>query len=253
MRTIQIQLEGCVRELCKPGDRPIAKPVKGAKEALNRLANEGNLVILVTSAPWTEQSVTINWLMKYNIRYTLLLMGQPEVDEYIYAVDWDNYFLERDGKYDALALREVRKATKWFIERFKFNGKTLELSPADVETMPFPEFQYKLEYEGTLEFVNSERDFFRMVGQYDSLIALNVFEHTSWINGVPVKVDSLLKPGGRVYILIPFNLRFHGPKPDMWRITDTGLRNLFRNFHEVELTCYGPDTKPYAISAVFEK
>ncbi len=70
---------------------------------------------------------------------------------------------------------------------------------------------------------------------FDFVLCTEVLEHT--LN--PFKaIDELyrvLKPGGLLFLSVPFNFRIHGPLPDCWRFTEHGLRALLSNFAEVSI------------------
>jgi hypothetical protein len=58
-------------------------------------------------------------------------------------------------------------------------------------------------------------------------ILLNSLEHMPRVWETSRILQMILKPGGRAFMLTPWNLRFHGPRPDCWPISDDGYRALF--------------------------
>lgn len=54
----------------------------------------------------------------------------------------------------------------------------------------------------------------------------------------------LLKPGGFLFLSVPFNFRIHGPLPDCWRFTEHGLRTLLKKFTILELNAIETPDRP---------
>jgi SAM-dependent methyltransferase len=53
------------------------------------------------------------------------------------------------------------------------------------------------------------------------------------------EVYRMLRPGGRVYLSVPFLYPVHGSGGDYWRFTRAGLGHLFRAFDQVEIVEHG--------------
>lgn len=70
---------------------------------------------------------------------------------------------------------------------------------------------------------------------FDYVICTEVLEHTLQPFNAVNEIKRILKPGGCVFVSVPFNFRIHGPLPDCWRFTEHGLRALFGDFEIVEL------------------
>lgn len=194
-------------------------------------------------------------------------MGKPIAD---YVVDdravpftnWQEVLLKVTEKddFDVYALYNVRQSTAQFLRSLWLEGHTLEISPMVKEEMPFPKFYVApSEYaKGSYQYCGNDaatKDFFNLNSispQLDHIVAVNVLEHMEQVWEFPKKCTDLLSEGGRVHIYVPFSLRFHGPSPDLWRFTDTGLKYLMRDFECIRLEAYGPSTKPYGIGASFK-
>jgi len=74
---------------------------------------------------------------------------------------------------------------------------------------------------------------------YDSIIIFNVLEHCRrpWV--IASNIYSWLKPGGRVFVMIPNMQRIHEGPGDYWRILPEGLRSIFNQFNVEKLVTYG--------------
>ena len=74
---IMIDLDGtlCTEEL--PENRPTAKPMPGAVEAVKSYKALGHIVVIWTGRGWPEYMMTKKWLRDNDILYDELLMGKP--------------------------------------------------------------------------------------------------------------------------------------------------------------------------------
>jgi SAM-dependent methyltransferase len=70
---------------------------------------------------------------------------------------------------------------------------------------------------------------------FDFILCTEVLEHTLRPFDATAELFRILKPGGFIFISVPFNFRIHGPLPDCWRFTEHGLRSLFSQFKIIEL------------------
>jgi len=69
-----------------------------------------------------------------------------------------------------------------------------------------------------------------------TIIALEVIEHVSRIWELPALFADLMKPGGMLFLSTPYYFFRHAPFPDYWRISEDGLRLLFEERFEVEIS-----------------
>ena len=74
---IMIDIDGTICTEERPLDRPLAKPLPGAVKAVNRMVDEGNIVVFWTGRGWDQYRVTKHWLDEHGFRYAQLLMGKP--------------------------------------------------------------------------------------------------------------------------------------------------------------------------------
>jgi hypothetical protein len=94
-------------------------------------------------------------------------------------------------------------------------------------------------------------------GSFGTVILLSVLEHMPRVWEVPRILDRIMKPGGRAFVLTPWNLRFHGPRPDCWRISDDGYQALFGELFAIEqlqkIECPGRPLSPVGMTCVLRK
>jgi SAM-dependent methyltransferase len=64
---------------------------------------------------------------------------------------------------------------------------------------------------------------------FDTVLALNLFEHVFEFRNAPSEVCRVLVPGGIVVIATPFMYPFHGDPNDFFRYTDTALVRIWES------------------------
>lgn len=68
---------------------------------------------------------------------------------------------------------------------------------------------------------------------FDQVICYSILEHCQDLVRSIENIRKSLKRNGQVHFLTPWDLRFHGPRPDCWRISDDGYRWLLRDKFEI--------------------
>ena len=78
----------------------------------------------------------------------------------------------------------------------------------------------------------------------DAVICLDVLEHVENPFTAAANISRIVRPGGKILISYPFLWGYHGKAgsdpshaayPDHWRVTHTGLANLFPDFREKDI------------------
>jgi len=93
-------------------------------------------------------------------------------------------------------------------------------------------------------------------GVFDLIVCTEVLEHTLQPFAAAAELRRLLRPGGFLFVSVPFNLRIHGPLPDCWRFTEHGLRALFADWEIVQLEaleCPGRFLMPIHYTVIVRK
>ncbi len=93
-KTIAIDIDGTICEELRTFERPLAKPLKGAAEAVSHLKNNQNTIIFWTGRGWEQFQITKHWLDNHAFVYDQLLMGKPIVNYFIddrarQFISWD--------------------------------------------------------------------------------------------------------------------------------------------------------------------
>lgn len=76
-------------------------------------------------------------------------------------------------------------------------------------------------------------------GSFDAVILEYVIEHVLDSSRITSEIHRILKPGGHVYATVPFMQAYHGNPDDYHRFTETGLRELWRDFECIECGPFG--------------
>jgi hypothetical protein len=91
---------------------------------------------------------------------------------------------------------------------------------------------------------------------FGSVILSHCLEHMPGLFLVPAVLRHVLQPDGLAYMATPWNFRFHGPRPDCWRISDDGYAALFNDASGFEImrldkiACPGEPLHPVAIHCI---
>lgn len=83
MKTIVIDIDGTICDETRLFDKWNASPMPKAIELVNKLYNEGNIIILFTARHWHMFDMTAAWLKRHNVQYNSLVCGKPAGDYYI--------------------------------------------------------------------------------------------------------------------------------------------------------------------------
>lgn len=74
---------------------------------------------------------------------------------------------------------------------------------------------------------------------YDSVVAIEVFEHLHSPTVAAGEMHRILRPGGQALVSLPFLFHVHGDPHDYQRLTKSGLEELFKEFTSVEVAGFG--------------
>jgi predicted SAM-dependent methyltransferase len=70
-------------------------------------------------------------------------------------------------------------------------------------------------------------------GTYDAIVCNAILEHVREAELAIYEMHRVLKPGGQIWVEIPFLQAFHAHPHDYWRVTLPGMRRWFEDFDEV--------------------
>ena len=69
--------------------------------------------------------------------------------------------------------------------------------------------------------------------EFDGIVCWSVLEHVPYPQKAIEEMRRVLKPGGLIWIQLPFNFPYHEAPKDYWRVTPDGLRVWMEAFEEV--------------------
>ena len=116
--------------------------------------------------------------------------------------------------------------TKWFIDgRSEFQKLSKDYFTLDIDPTVGADFTGSIEDDVTAY----------VKGTFNSVVCFSVLEHCKNPFKVVESIHKILNPGGTAYFLTPWDLRFHGPRPDCWRISDDGYEALLGSLFSIKL------------------
>lgn len=80
---IIIDMDGTICSEERQFSRCLATPQVGAIETINKLYDDGNIIIIYSARTWVEYEMTVDWLKRHEINYHQLIMGKPIGDVWI--------------------------------------------------------------------------------------------------------------------------------------------------------------------------
>jgi SAM-dependent methyltransferase len=144
---------------------------------------------------------------------------------------------------DALNSPVYQDHPEWFIDLQK---KCMDLganySSLDLDTGVNPTYLGSLE-DTSLSLPSNH---------FTSVICFSILEHCQDLVAAVKNISNCLAPGFDAHFLTPWDLRFHGPRPDCWRISDDGYRWLLRdNFNIVEIEYLNQESRELSPIAIY--
>ena len=155
-----------------------------------------------------------------------------------------NQVSEQDIEYLSLLRENVEKFMSDIAHKYVKEGDLiLDIAPQDHKgAKPFFNSKAKIE---TLDIDPNSKatyicdlcDCADKIGlsKYDHVVCTEVLEHTLQPFFAVNNIYKMLKKGGCAFVTTPFNFRIHGPLPDCWRFSEHGLRELFKDFSNLEI------------------
>ncbi len=89
--------------------------------------------------------------------------------------------------------------------------------------------------------INFDKEFPIKTNTYNDALLFNVLEHVWDTRNVLSESYRILSPGGNLYGLVPFMIRYHKDPTDYWRFTDESLCKLLgeAGFEDIEVHAQG--------------
>ncbi|MCP4418971.1 MAG: methyltransferase domain-containing protein [Chloroflexi bacterium] len=124
------------------------------------------------------------------------------------------------------------------VKKFRPEGKCLEVGSGK-------RWQYYAESKTLNRDASAEPDFIGDAehmefedGEFQSIVCLEVIEHTTSPEKLISEIYRVLEPNGKLLVTVPFVFEIHD-ECDYFRFTQQGLTHLFKEFKSVEITPNG--------------
>ena len=72
---------------------------------------------------------------------------------------------------------------------------------------------------------------------FDAVVCISILEHIPYPQQAISELERVLKPGGKIWVQLPFLYPYHEAPKDYWRVTPDGLRIWMKNFNEINCGC----------------
>jgi len=149
----------------------------------------------------------------------------------------------RRGQPDWLTLSHIAQKLERTLDRLELKPGSWVLDSGCGDRPYYPFFQVRgLRYVGVDTepvvgphlLANGARLPFR-TGQFDLAISNQVLEHVRDPKAVLAEIRRVLKPGGHLFVSLPFVWELHNFPADYWRFSEQGVVELLAGFKLLEL------------------
>lgn len=82
-KVVFVDLDGTLCSEEKTFERPLARPLLGARKALERMRRDGHTIVIWTARGWEQYRMSKDWLDRHGFSYDQILMGKPVADVFI--------------------------------------------------------------------------------------------------------------------------------------------------------------------------
>lgn len=72
---------------------------------------------------------------------------------------------------------------------------------------------------------------------FEAVVCWSILEHIPYPEKAVGELYRVLKPGGKIWVQLPFLFPYHEAPKDYWRVTPDGLRIWMENFNEIRCGC----------------
>jgi SAM-dependent methyltransferase len=165
--------------------------------------------------------------------------------------DTDNIF-EYDSHIYTHIRSHISETIRSVLCTMSANDKILEIGPSSEDGSPSTEFvetnvdTLDIVRKPKLTFVTDITSRIETENLYDFVFLMDVLEHTTNPQDALSNVISLLNTNGTLVVSVPYGFRLHGPLPDMYRISEYGLRHemIKNDLDIVRMECIYDESRP---------
>lgn len=112
----------------------------------------------------------------------------------------------------------------------------LQIGVKDVHGAKFGPNWVSVDLYDNREFIDFHYDLIDMKfenNSFDAAVCISVLEHVPYPQKAITELCRVLKPGGRIWIQLPFSFPYHECPQDYWRVSPQGLRVWMADFDEI--------------------
>ena len=121
--------------------------------------------------------------------------------------------------------RSVQRVLKALLAEMPADGAGLNVGAGRVRIDPRVK-NLEIEDGENIDYVGSAEDIPLADESFDLVISQEVLEHVKDPGQAMKEMSRILKPGGKLYLQLPFMIGFHPCPNDYWRFTHEGIRQL---------------------------
>lgn len=106
----------------------------------------------------------------------------------------------------------------------------------------------------TREFIDFQYDIHDLGFEdelFDGVACISILEHVPEPQTAIAEMHRVLKPGGKIWVQLPFLFPYHEAPKDYWRVTPDGLRVWMKQFDEISCGMYCWVRTPLITSTYF--
>ncbi len=83
MAVIGVDMDGVLCREERAFDRPLATPIAGAREFLERARASGHTIVIYSARGWEQYKITVHWLNEHKMPFDQVILGKPVFDFFI--------------------------------------------------------------------------------------------------------------------------------------------------------------------------
>lgn len=87
--------------------------------------------------------------------------------------------------------------------------------------------------------------------EFDAVYCQSVLEHVPYPQQAIAEMTRVLKPGGEIWIQLPFILFYHEYPSDYWRVSPDGMRVWMEGFEEYACGSFSYTGSPFTVTTFF--